>query len=135
MLANCELALRQAQYNQALEVSDNIMTKLSQSELLAYLPRTQHLRGQVLLELGQREAAKKCLIGAMEAAESLSSRRWLLPILVLLSQLEENPDEVQKLRRRARGIAEFILSNTGESELRASFCSLDYVRAVLEDER
>jgi hypothetical protein len=108
-----------------------LLVILNQSGLRAYLPEALYLWGQILRGMGQTEAARNTLLEARAEAEAIGSRRMLWQILFAFSQLEIDPSEAKSLRRHAQETVEYIASNIGNSELRASFLNLAEVQEVL----
>jgi hypothetical protein len=129
-LADGELALRQGNYGRAIAVIDTFLTDFRQ--LGAYIPTALYLQGQALRGLGQNEAARDCFLEARAKAEAMDARRPLWLILFVLSQLEADPIEAERLRQQAQDIVEYIADHTPTPELRASFLNLLQVQAVFE---
>jgi tetratricopeptide (TPR) repeat protein len=130
-LAEAELALRQGGYERALAVSDDLLASLNQFGMRAFIAEALHLRGQILVAMGQTEAAYKTLLQAQAEAEAVGSRRMLWQILFALSRLEADPAEAERQRKQAQEIVTSIAAHVSDPELRASFLGLAQVRAVL----
>jgi tetratricopeptide (TPR) repeat protein len=130
ILAESELALRQNEYERAMIAADTLLTSFSQFE--ADIPKALYLQGQALLDLGQDETARECLLEARTKAESIGSQRMLWQILAMLATIETDPAEAKRLRQQARNIVEHIAGQIPTAELRTSFLNLPHVRPVLE---
>jgi hypothetical protein len=127
-ITEAELALKQGDYERAIEVIDHWLPRLRQNNLRAYMPVMLHLKSQAQLTVGQAESARKSLLEARDTAEAIGARATLWPILSALSRLEPHPTEAQRLQRRAREIVETIVNNIGAADLRASFLNLPHVQ-------
>jgi hypothetical protein len=104
---------------------------LHQFGLRVYIPEMLYLRGKILREMGETEAAYNTLLEARTEAEAIGSRRLLWQILGTLSQVETDPTEVNCLRQQAQEIVQSIADNIGNPELRASFLGLAEVQEVM----
>jgi tetratricopeptide (TPR) repeat protein len=121
ILAEAELALRQGDYERALAATGDLPATLHQFGLRVYIPEALYLRGKILREMGEAEAAHRTLLEARAEAEALGSRRMLWQILGALSQLETDPAEARHLRQQAHEIVQSIAGNISNPELRVSF--------------
>ncbi|MCP4363424.1 MAG: AAA family ATPase [Chloroflexi bacterium] len=128
-LANCELVLRQGDYERAITVTDTFLTDWRQFG--TYIPKVLYFQSQALLGLGHDNAARDRLREARAEAEAMNARRPLWPILFALSQLEADPTEAERLRQQAREIIEYIADHA-PTDLRVSFLALPDVREVLD---
>ncbi len=131
-LAEAELALRQGDHGRALAATDVLLATLSQSDLRVHMAEVLYLRGQTLGAMGQPDAARKTLLEARAAAETIGSRRMLWQILFALSRIETDPGEAGRLRQQAQEIVEDIARNVADPELRASFLELAAAQASLD---
>jgi hypothetical protein len=95
-----------------------------------FLARALHLQAQIAAALGGTEAARAWLREAHTAASAAGARAELWPILVDLSQLEDDPAAVEELWMQAQAIVESIAARA-PADLQASFRSLPAVRAPL----
>jgi len=66
------------------------------------------------------------------AAEAMTARYSLWPILFELSQLESDPDEAERLHQRARQILDDIAAQITAPEIRALFLARPQVSRVVE---
>jgi DNA-binding SARP family transcriptional activator len=132
-MAEATLALRQSKYERALTIAEKLISKLGQSEMKSSLPEFLYLQGCILQATGQRDAAGQCLQETRTAAAALGSKRILWQVLFSLSQLEDDPIEIQDLRQQAQEIVEYIANHTDAPELRASFLNRSEVRDLLSD--
>jgi type III secretion system FlhB-like substrate exporter len=128
ILTDAELALKQRAYEGALTTTDDLLAILNQFDLRAHLPEALYLRGQILMAMGQTEAAHETLLEAQAKAEAVGSRRMLWQILFVLSQLETDPATAERLHRQAVEIVEYIAGHISDPELRASFLGLPQVQ-------
>jgi tetratricopeptide (TPR) repeat protein len=127
-IAEVELALKQNDYERAIEITDLWLPKLRQNNLRLYSPTMLQFKSKALLALGQTEAARECLLEAQAIAEMIGARATLWPILFALSHLETNPAIAQQLHQQAQGIVESIAEHIGPSDMRNSFLNLSTVR-------
>jgi hypothetical protein len=116
-----------------LTIAEKLISKLGQSEMKSSLPEFLYLQGCILQATGQRDAAGQCLQETRTAAAALGSKRILWQVLFSLSQLEDDPIEIQDLRQQAQEIVEYIANHTDAPELRASFLNRSEVRDLLSD--
>ena len=128
-VVEAELAVQQADYAQALDVTAAFLPALQQSGIRIYLLPTLYFRGKALLGQNQPDAARDCWLEARASAEEMGSQRWLWPILFALSQLEDAPGAAQQLRQQAREIISYIAEHT-PPEIRDSFLGLPEVQAA-----
>jgi len=131
-LAEAELALKRGELEQALAVTDALLTELRQYGMRLLIAYSLYLQGQALRGLNQDQAARDRLLEARAEAEAVGSRRTLWRVLHALGQLEANPVQAEHLRQRAQEIVETIADHIHQAALRASFLNLPNVRAVLE---
>jgi tetratricopeptide (TPR) repeat protein len=131
ILAEVELALKQGHYERALATANDLLASLNQFGLRSFISDVLYLRGQILGEMGQIEAARNTLLEARLEAEAIGSRRMLWQILFALSQLETDPTKAKQWRKHAQEIVTDIADNISEPELRASFLGLPQVQMVL----
>ncbi|MCB0223227.1 MAG: AAA family ATPase [Anaerolineae bacterium] len=131
-VADGRLALKLGDYERALAVADDLLADLRRFGMRSEIPETLYLQGQILLGLGQAEAAQNRWREARAEAEAIGSRRMLWPILFALSQLEPDPVAAQDLRRQAQDTIDYIADHIGDADLRASFLATPQVQAVLE---
>ena len=85
-LAHGEFALQQGAYAQAVTLMDALYADLAASDIWYLRADVLHLKGRALLGLHQGEEARGVLQDARYAAETLDSRRALMPILDSLSE-------------------------------------------------
>ena len=133
ILADGELALRQNDLFRTVAVMDDLMITLRRYGMELYLPDSLYLQGQALLAVGQKGTAHDRLLEARNAAETISSRRMLWPILFALSQVEPDPAESTRLHQQALEVVAYIADNT-RADLRASFLKMPQVRAVSRED-
>jgi tetratricopeptide (TPR) repeat protein len=126
--ANCELPLRQGDYERAVMVTDMFLADWPQFG--AHISKILYFQGQALLGLGHDNAARDRLHKARAEAEVIGSRWMLWQILVTLSQLEPDPTEALGLRQQSREIIGDIAAHT-PAELRSSFLNLPLVTAIM----
>ncbi len=132
LLADGKLALKRADFERTINVTDTLIATLRQFSMRAFLPSALYLQGQALMGLGQDQPARDRLLEAQTAAEAIGSRRTLWTILYALSQLEADPTEAERLRQQAVKIVEYIADHISTPELHTSFLELPQVRAVFE---
>ncbi len=132
ILADVRLAMARADYDQTLQLADELLNQLRRFGIRSYLPEVLDLSGQALLELGRVEEARSRFMEARLEAESMGAMGNLWPILFHLSQLETELEEAARLRQEARELIEFIANHTGRPSFRESFLALSEVRAVIE---
>jgi class 3 adenylate cyclase/tetratricopeptide (TPR) repeat protein len=132
-LVEGELALAGHDGERALTLMNEQIDYLKRTETYFFASDALHLKAKALLALGRADEAGEALVQARTEAERVGSRRSLWPILLDLSRLEAgrgNRAEAQALRQQAREVVEFIAGNISDSELRASFLSLEDVQAT-----
>jgi hypothetical protein len=134
-LADGEFALRQGDGERALTVTEALLTDLRQFGMRSPMPDVLYLQGQAMLRLGQESAARDRLVEARAEAEAIGSRWLLWQILFTLSQLETDPTEAQRLRRKAEEIIKYIADHIDDLELRTSFLDLPDVQAIVESDK
>jgi ATP/maltotriose-dependent transcriptional regulator MalT len=131
-VVEAELAVQQADYTQALDVTADFLATLDHHAIRLYRLPTLYLRGQALLGQNQPDAARDCWIEARAIAEEMGLQSWLWQILFAFSQLESNPAQAQQLRHQAREIIDYISQHT-PLDFRASFLGMPEVQAVLAE--
>lgn len=132
-LAEAELALAKHDAPRAVAVIDELLARLRQIGMRAFLTDALYLKGQALLAQGKIAEAQTILSEARAEAEALGSRRMLWRIFTALSRIEaehHHPAEARQLNQQAREVIEYLADHTGNSELRASFLNLPEVRAA-----
>jgi DNA-binding SARP family transcriptional activator len=132
VLAEGELALQQEAYARCAAVTEGLLTDLRQWGMQSHVPYALYLQGLAFQGSGQKDAARARFLEAHGAAEAIGSRRTLWRILHALSQVEEDLTEAKSLRQGARENVRYIVDQTDQTDLRASFLSLPEVRAVLK---
>jgi tetratricopeptide (TPR) repeat protein len=131
LLTESKLRLQQTDYERCMAVTDVLLTRFRQYGIRLYIPEALYLKGQALLGLGRKAAARDHFLEAREEAETLGSRRMLWHILDALSRLESDPTRVAALRQEAREIIRTIVAHIDQDDLRTSFLSSPEVRAAL----
>lgn len=129
-----EFALAREEFEQAKSLATDVVRELRQHAVRSALPEALYLQGRALLGLGQLDGAHEVLSEARAEAEALGARRLLWPILAALGELQARRGDstsADSLREGAHNIVAYIADHSGAPELRASFCSLPEVRAVL----
>jgi tetratricopeptide (TPR) repeat protein len=135
-LVRCELALAQADYEQAMKHTDKFIAILEHSGVRIGLADAYFHKGQALLAQGNVEAARQALTQARLEAEELGARRIGWQILATLAEVEErlgNEQAALSLRQEGRVTLEYIIEHIPESEGQASFVMLPNVRQLLAD--
>jgi DNA-binding SARP family transcriptional activator len=133
-LVRCELALAQADYEQAMKHTDKFIAILEHSRVRIGLADAYFHKGQALLAQGNVEAARQALTQARPEAEELGARRIGWQILATLAEVEErlgNEQAALSLRQEGRITLEYIIEHIPESEGQASFVMLPNVRQLL----
>ena len=135
-LTEAELALARHAPARALDVLDELLSRLRLAEVRAYAPEALYLKGRALLSLNQPEAAYTLLVEARVEAETMGARRMLWPILVALADLETqhgHAAEAHALRAQTRSLIAYIADHC-PPDLRESFINLPDVRRVMSEE-
>ncbi len=117
----------------ALDKVEKLVSWLRQSGFGLWLPEALFWQSKALETLGQNDEARDYLMSAREEAEALKSRRLLWPILLSLSQSEQDPIEAKYLRQQAREIVIYIADHIPTHDLRTSFMSLPEVHNLLHE--
>ena len=132
VVAEAELALKLADYERAMDVTDTLLARLAEFGMRAFTPYARYLQGQALLGLNRKNAARERWLESRDEAEAIDSRRTLWRVLNALSQLEGDPTEAERLRQEAQHVIEYIAEHIDCADLRESFLNLPDVQAVLE---
>jgi tetratricopeptide (TPR) repeat protein len=132
VVAEAELALKLADYERAVDVTDTLLARLAEFGMRAFTPYARYLQGQALLGLNRKNAARERWLESRDEAEAIGSRRTLWRVLNALSQLEGDLTEAERLRQEAQHVIEYIAEHIDCAELRESFLNLPDVQAVLE---
>jgi len=135
-LAEGELALAKQDFDRVVTVMEDLLGDLHNTGTRYLYPDAFYLKSLALLGLGQTEKAHKTLLQARTKAEALGSRRALWPILMSLSDIEQqlgHKSEAETLRQQVRKIVEYIANHINEDALRRSFLNLPDVRTVLDN--
>ena len=134
LVADAELALCQEDYNRALAITEDLLTRLHQYGMCSGFPEAFYLRGKALLGLAQADSARESYLEAQAAAEAIGSRRLMWRILFALSQLETDAEAAMGLQQAVRKIVEAIAAQFQEEhiDLRESFLKSTEVQAVLK---
>lgn len=127
-LANCELPLKQGNYERAITATNTFLTDFRQFR--AHIPKVLYFQGQALLGLGRDNPARDRLRKARTEAEAIDARWMLWQILAALSQIEPDPTIAQQLRQQTGQIIETIAHHT-PAELRDSFLNRPEVQTVM----
>ncbi len=121
LLAEVELALKQGEYEQALELSIALYDLLNGSGLRLHIPDALLLYGQALIGLNQIATAKKRLEQARTEAKAMNAKRPLWSILLAMSRIEADVETAETLRQQARIIVTAMTDHIPEPKLAASF--------------
>jgi hypothetical protein len=110
-LAQGEFALSQQHFGRAAAMMDQLYTDLREAGIRYLRPDVLHLKGRALLEQGLKgtKDAYEALTQARAEAEALGSRRALWPILISLSEIEQQRGqaaEADALRKQAGEIVD-----------------------------
>lgn len=133
-LADAEVALAKGEYQRAIDVIDDLISRLDPLGIRAFRSDALYLKTKGLAASGKIDDALVVLNQARKEAEGVGSKRMLWQILAEFSEVERrrgNGNEAEALRTRARDIVENIAAQTPE-DLRQGFLSLPDVRAVRE---
>lgn len=132
-LAEGELALAEANYDQARQVMEELLAELDRMRMRPFVPDALYLKSQALLAQGQTAEAREVLQAALAGAQALNARRMLWPILWSLSEIEAtlgNGEQAEDLKRQVREVIAYIADHC-PPDLRDSFLSLLSVRVVM----
>ncbi len=135
-MAEAEVALARQDHTRAAALMDRLVAALRSVGGRAHLPEVMILRSKALLALSRLAEARDLLCEARAEAEAMGSRRSLWPILLALSEIEEQGGHhaaAHALRQQAQEIVEFIADHAGSPELRASFLNLPDVQNVMRE--
>ncbi|HRV96313.1 MAG TPA: tetratricopeptide repeat protein, partial [Anaerolineae bacterium] len=135
-LAEGEFAFSQQDFVGAAQVMDDLDADLDDAGIRYLRPDALHLKARIFLELGRpaTAAAYTTLVRARTEAEVLGSRRSLWPILVTLSEIEQQRGhvaEAEALQNQAKEIVDDIAHHLSSPALRATFLNLAQVKALL----
>ena len=130
-IAEVELLLAKGDPQAAIAVADLWLPQLREHGLRLYTPTMLYLKSKALTAVGQPGAARESLLEAKGVAESVGARASLWPVLILLSELEDDPAAAEQLRQQAKEIVETIAGKIGDENLRASFLAQPQVRESL----
>ncbi len=129
-----EVALASQDFQEALTMTDDTLTKMSAVGMRVYTPELLGLKGRAFIGLGRTDEAREVLQEALSEAERQGSRRSLWTILFALSQLEQrlgNSTEAESLRKRAREVVEYIADHVGSPERREMFFKLPAIQEAM----
>jgi tetratricopeptide (TPR) repeat protein len=132
-LVGSELALAQQDYPQAIRIVDELLAHLQTTAEGPYVPDALYLQGRAFRAMGQTLDARAAWGHARRIAESLGSRRSLMPILLAYSELESESGDsaaADRARREARAVVEFIADHISAPDLKASFLARPDLRLV-----
>lgn len=135
-LAEARLALMEHEYGRVTQLIDDLVVRLCQYGVRAWLAEAFLLKGQALLEGNQPDEARVALTEGRLEAETTGSQRMLWPILAQLARAElrlGNRAEADKLRQQAKEIVIFMADRMGSAELRATFMNLPDARSLFEE--
>ena len=127
LVAAAYLKLEQGEFEQALAEAEALL----ELAFPIYVPQSLYLQAQALLGLGQEEVARQHLLKARSEAEAVDAQWNLWQILHALSQVAQDADDAQELRRQAQEVLRPIVEAIPTTELRVLFLSLPHVQAVL----
>lgn len=135
-MIECDNALANHRYDQALALTDRVVSVLQEMGRRVFLPDLLRCRGEALLALERSAEAKEVLEDALTAAQVQNSHRapWcILPVLASIAVQDGPPVEAAALRMRAREALEYIADHAGNTELREGFLGSAKVQAFLKD--
>jgi tetratricopeptide (TPR) repeat protein len=134
LVAEAELAIQRGNYDRALEIASDILSRTRAYDMRSRLPDALYLQGKAYLSLDQIELARNCFLEARAAAEETVSRRTLWRILSALSELEADPEIAGQLHQEARQVLEYLLTHIEDkhTDLRKSFLEQAEVQAILD---
>lgn len=134
-LIRAEIMLAQAQHEQALTITTEVVASLGTMGIQPFLADVLWFQGQALLGLGRADEARQALLAAHQQAQKLQARRCWWRILATFKELEAaqgHREEASALHRQAREIVYFIADHAGTPQRRACFLGQPDVRALLD---
>jgi hypothetical protein len=129
-LANGELALAQRDYERALTVTGELLSRLREFGMRSYIPYVLYMQGQTLLGLGRERDARQRLLESRSRAEAIGSQRLQWRVLLALSQIEPDPVEAERMRSESRQAVDTIAEHIDQHDLRRSFLNRPEVRLL-----
>ena len=135
-LTEAMLALAEGDYAGAVTRVDNLIARLHEFSVRAWLAEAFYLKGKAFLDQNRLDEARAALEEGRLEASTTGSRRMLWPILVQLAEVEArqgNDAEASELRRQAREIVTFMADRMGTAELRKTFLNLPDARSLIEE--
>jgi predicted ATPase/DNA-binding SARP family transcriptional activator len=134
LVADLELAMRRGNYERALEISNDFLSRIRAYDMRSGLPDALYLQGKAYLSLDQHELARNCFLEARAAAEETDSQRTMWRILSALTELEADPEIAAQLHQETRQVLEYILTHIEDkhADLRESFLEQAEVQAILD---
>ena len=125
LIAKCQLALVQKDYDRVIEISEKLITRHATLRLRRHLPAAWLVKGQALFGLGKLDESHATLSEAKAQTQAMHARWGLWQLLAASSQVElarGNTADATRLRGAARALVEAIAADT-PPDLRAAFLS------------
>ena len=133
--AEAELAIKFKNYDQALEIANQLNAQLRQMGLNVFLDLGLYLKGQALLAQNRNAEAREALQEALQLAQAQTARYILWHIQIELYKLEQqagNPADAQHMHQQARQTIEYIVDHA-PLHLRASFLARPKIRQIMDN--
>jgi predicted ATPase/class 3 adenylate cyclase len=134
--AKAELLLAGGEWEEALNIVDEVLEVVLKKGMLAHVPPKLLLKGRILQQAGRADEANEILREGHAMAREQDARPVLWQICALLADMETergNTSEAQIFKEEAREAIDFMAEHAGRDDLRASFLAIPQVETILSE--
>jgi tetratricopeptide (TPR) repeat protein len=135
VLAQCYLHLLKAEYQAALELSQEFLSILEETGVVFLNPEILLIRGIAYMNLGSRLEAESEFSKALESAEELGSRRTLWQIQYYMGKCHSLAGDEAVARThflQAKEEIAYILTHIGDEEMKNAFLSRKEIKDLYQ---